>query len=339
MVGALHFGPDEGAFEARAEGGADEEVVDAPTYIPGPDTGHRTPPGVMPAVGLEFAEGVEEPGLHESGEPGSFLGREAMVFHVCLGIGEVEFGVRHVEVAAEDDGSLLFKPLEVAEEIAVPPPAVGKPRKFALRVWDIDVHQGEVGVLSGEHATFFVVLGDADAVCHIQWAGLREDSSAGVALLLRSVPVSGVGGWPELLDVIRTGLGFLHAENVGLLGVEVIEEILPQHGAQAVDVPGNQFHGARLTGNGRQTNLLQESWIPFAGSAIQAACRSWPTKSSSSWAAPRELGSPRQRRSLKLARPWSWSDATKTMRRLRRRGLANRLWHWLVTRRARRRQR
>src|SRR5439155_1657774 len=255
MVRAWHVVADEGAFEARAQGGADEEVVDAPTHVSASDTGHRTPPGIMPAIRLEHAESVEKTGLHKRGETGSFLGRETVIVHVVLWIGEVDFGVRHVEVAAEDDGLFPFKLLEVAEEIAVPLSAIGEPREFALRVGDIDVHQEEVSVLGGEHATFIVVLADADAVGHVQRAGLGEDGSAGVALFLRGVPVSGIGDRPELLDVIGTGFGFLQAENVGFLGVEVIEEIFPQHGAQAVDVPGNQLHNARLSGIGRQTNL------------------------------------------------------------------------------------
>src|SRR6185436_8396145 len=104
MVGALHVGLNEGSFEARAQGGADEEVVDAPAHISRPDTGHRTPPGVMPAIGLELAESIEETGFHECGETGPFLGREAVVFYIGLGIGQVELRMSHIEVAAEDDG-------------------------------------------------------------------------------------------------------------------------------------------------------------------------------------------------------------------------------------------
>ena len=86
----------------------------------------------MPAVGLIFAEGVEETGLHERAEAGSFLGREAVVFHVGSGIGEVDFGVRHILVTAKDNGLFLFKLFKIAEKIAVPLPTVGKPLEFAL---------------------------------------------------------------------------------------------------------------------------------------------------------------------------------------------------------------
>jgi hypothetical protein len=49
-----------------------------------------------------------------------------------------------------------------------------------------------------------------------------------------------------LFDLVGAALGFLKAKDIGFFGVEKIEEIFPQHGAQAVDVPGNQFHSGRI---------------------------------------------------------------------------------------------
>src|ERR1051326_173735 len=144
----------------------------------------------MPAAGLELAESVEEPGLYERGETGSFLGSKAVMIDIGLGMGKVEFGVRHIEVTAEDDRFLLFKLLEMAEEITVPLASVGEPREFLPGVGDIDIHQEKVRVLGGDRASFVVVVGDAEAVRHMQWAGFCEDGSAGVALLLRGIPVS-----------------------------------------------------------------------------------------------------------------------------------------------------
>jgi hypothetical protein len=40
-----------------------------------------------------------------------------------------------------------------------------------------------------------------------------------------------------LFDVVRAAPGFLQAKHVRFLGVEVIQKVPPQHGAQAVDVP------------------------------------------------------------------------------------------------------
>ena len=70
---------------------------------------------------------------------------------------------------------------------------------------------------------------------------LREDGGAGVALLL--------GAAPELLvtrrihhQLPRLHFCLLQAEAIGVGAAEEIIEALLHAGAQAVDVPGNQFH-------------------------------------------------------------------------------------------------
>src|SRR5437867_562063 len=150
MIGTVHVGADERALDARAQGCADEEVIDAPADVPGADVGHRAPPGIMPAAFFKLAERVEETSLHERAEAGAFLWRKTMVLHIGLGMGEVDLGVRHVEVPAKDHRFALFELFEVTEEVAVPLLAVSKTGELALRVGHIDVHEEEVGKLGGE---------------------------------------------------------------------------------------------------------------------------------------------------------------------------------------------
>src|ERR1044072_1212988 len=166
MIGTLYIGADEGAFEAGTEGGTDEEVVDAPTHIPRANSGHGAPPGVMSAAGFELAESVDEPGLPARRETSPFLGRKAVMVGIGPGIRQVQFGVRHIEVTAEDDRFYLFKFLEVAEEITVPLAPVRESREFLPGIGNIDVHQEKVGVLGGDHAAFVVVLGAVHALSH-----------------------------------------------------------------------------------------------------------------------------------------------------------------------------
>jgi len=82
----------------------------------------------MAAALLELAESVEESRLHETAKTSAFLGREAVVFHVGLRIGEIEFGVSDVEVAAKDHGLCLLQIFEIAKKrrgpIVVDKPAV-----------------------------------------------------------------------------------------------------------------------------------------------------------------------------------------------------------------------
>ena len=132
MVGAFHVGADEGPFEARAQRLRDKEIVNAPADVPGAGIGEGRPPGVMPAAALEFTKGVEEAGFQEGAKAGAFLGRETVVLQVGLRVGEINFGVRHVEVAAEDHRFAAFELLEVTEEVAVPLPPVGQAGEFAF---------------------------------------------------------------------------------------------------------------------------------------------------------------------------------------------------------------
>src|SRR5438128_8579192 len=152
MVGALHVGADEGAFQARSQAGADEKIVNAPANVPFPHARDRTPPGVMPTALLELTERVEETRLHQRVEAGAFLLREAMVVDVGFGMGEVHLRVRYVEIPAKDHWLAPLELLEVTEEGAVPLPAVREPGEFALRVGHIDVYEKKVGILGGEHS-------------------------------------------------------------------------------------------------------------------------------------------------------------------------------------------
>src|SRR6266511_5650860 len=98
----------------------------------------------MAAACLKLPERVDETSLHERRESRAFLGGEAVVLHIVLRTGEIDLGVRDVQVAAEDDGLLLFQTLEVGEKIAVPRLAIRQAREFALRIRDIDVHKKEI---------------------------------------------------------------------------------------------------------------------------------------------------------------------------------------------------
>ena len=65
---------------------------------------------------------------------------------------------------------------------------------------------------------------------------------------------SGVGAlivcafvWIDL-DLLARGLGFLQAEDVGLVLLDERQELaLAEDGAEAVDVPGVELHGLKVT--------------------------------------------------------------------------------------------
>src|SRR6266850_1533455 len=103
VIGAEHVAADESAFKTRAQRWRDEEVIDAPADVPAAHVSHRTPPGIMSAAFLELPESIHKTRFDERAEPGAFFQCETMVSNIGLGIGQIEFGVRHVEVTAEDD--------------------------------------------------------------------------------------------------------------------------------------------------------------------------------------------------------------------------------------------
>src|ERR1041385_399673 len=73
MIRAFHVRTDEGFLQSRSQRGADQEVIDAPADVPLARAGQRTPPRVMAAALLEFAEGVDEARAHERIEARAFL--------------------------------------------------------------------------------------------------------------------------------------------------------------------------------------------------------------------------------------------------------------------------
>src|SRR6266478_7206767 len=120
------MGANESAFEPRAERGGDLEVINPPTNVPLAHTPQGTPPGVMAAAFLKFAEGVQKARFDEGAETRPLLGREPMVAQVGFGMGKVQFGVGDIEIAAKDRRLPPRQLLDVAEEFAVPLLAVGQ---------------------------------------------------------------------------------------------------------------------------------------------------------------------------------------------------------------------
>src|ERR1017187_1760669 len=132
MIAAHHFGADEGAFETWTQRGTDEEIVNAPANVPRTRAGHRTPPGVMSPALFKFAERVHETRLDERPETGAFLRRETVVVNVGLRVGEVNFRVRHIEVAAENYGLFLLQFFQVVQEVAIPLLTISEPGEFTF---------------------------------------------------------------------------------------------------------------------------------------------------------------------------------------------------------------
>ena len=86
-----------------------------------------------------------------------------------------------------------------------------------------------------------VQLLHADAVGHGERLVPGEDRRAGVALFLRGIPVLPVARQIQL-DLKRLRLRLLQAEEIGVQRMKGVLKALLQAGADAVDVPRDQFH-------------------------------------------------------------------------------------------------
>ena len=86
-----------------------------------------------------------------------------------------------------------------------------------------------------------VVFLHADAVSHLYGLFLCKNCSAGIALFLGAVPVLVVARKVKV-GLVRLHLGLAQAEDVGVLGLKKIKKAFARTGAQAVYIPGNQFH-------------------------------------------------------------------------------------------------
>jgi hypothetical protein len=112
----------------------------------------------MTSLLVELPKRVDEANVQEALEPFSFLISEAVIPCICLGMGQIQFGVCDIEVAASDDGLGGLKGLQEASEVLVPYLAVRKPCQLTLGVRDVDIHQMEARKFRDYHPSFRIVL-------------------------------------------------------------------------------------------------------------------------------------------------------------------------------------
>ena len=107
--------------DAVEEGGGDAKIVDPPTDIPLASSGAIRPPSVAVwCIGVEQAKAVNKSSLHNGVESGAFLIGEARVPAVALRVGQVDFLMSDIEIAAEDDRFALLQVGNVLEKGHIP---------------------------------------------------------------------------------------------------------------------------------------------------------------------------------------------------------------------------
>jgi len=197
----------------------------------------------MTAPGFKLAESINKAGFDYTVEAGSFFVGEACVFAVGFGVGQVDVFVRDIEIATEYHGFFLFQLAHEFQEILIPLvfPVV-QAEQFPFGVRRVNGDQENVLKLGGQDATFGVVFGYAHAGKDGQWSAAGEKGGAAVTAFEGRVPDHGVAGDVEV-HLVGQGADFLQADDVGIATSDEFFESFFQAGAEAVDVPGDQFHG------------------------------------------------------------------------------------------------
>jgi len=237
MIRAFDLAANERTLQPRQKSAADEKIIEPPTDVPLARSRQWTPPRVVSTRPLKVTERIDKSCLDKRIKPSPLLLCETVASDIAPRVCEIQFRMRHIEIAAENDRLGFLKLPEVLQKIAVPLLPIRQTRKVALGIGDIDIDHVEVLEFSHEHAPFLVMFGDGDVWHDVERTFPRENRDTGIALLFSTIPVGLVTDRPELFDVVGRAFGFLEAQDVRLLALHVLEEILPQHRAQPVDVP------------------------------------------------------------------------------------------------------
>ena len=199
------------------------------------------PPAVLHLVRVQHTEAVGKAGIQQLGHFSAFLIGKACAHAVGLCIFDVDLPVSHIQVTAQDHWLLCIQPQQIGTESILPCHAVIQTLQAVLTVGGVAVDQIKLRIFQRQYAPLVVVLLDADAGGHGQRLPAAPAGRAGISLFLGRVCVLGVA----LRGKIRlTGLhfGLLYRKNVRIKRRKALGEAVGQAGAQAVNVPADQFH-------------------------------------------------------------------------------------------------
>ncbi len=222
----------------------DEEIVDAPSNVALPNAWTIGPPCVVTLFfGVALPEDVDISMVEETGDPRSFFRQETGVLLIGLGVGQVDFFVRRIDITTDDDGSslptLFFGVLQHGLRKGQ---LVGHPGEVIAAIGKVAGVKQEIAVVGDDQATFGIEsflteAADDDALR----LALGIEANARIPLLLGGVEPCCVALRLAGLRVhlFRQGSNFLEPHDVRLGLPEPIQEALASTGAEAVDVPGN----------------------------------------------------------------------------------------------------
>jgi hypothetical protein len=238
---------DEGVFEARKQKGRNEEIIDAPTDVAFAGTGEVRPPRVLfGRIGVKMAEGVDESAVDEFLKTRTLFVGKPGISTITPGIGKVDFLVRHVQIAANDDRLGFFERFQMVEKKRIPELAVFEALEFAFGIRSIDRYEEEIVEFEGSNAPFVVIVNDsAHAVSHGKGLLSRKNRRSRIPGTFGRVPkgsVSHRGKFEGNGVLIFFRFHLLQSHDIGIFYGEIVEKPFRDAGADSVHVPGDEFH-------------------------------------------------------------------------------------------------
>ena len=200
------------------------------------------PPGVAVLhIAVYVAEGVHEAAAQQAGHLLPLLVGKAGVLPVGLGIFQVYFSVRHVQVAAVHQRFFRVQLQQVFPQVVLPLHPVRKPLQAVLTVGRVAAHEVKRRIFRRDDAPLVAVLVAAEVVGHVQRLAFCQNGRAGVALFVGGVKKAVVARQVKH-RLLRLQFRLLQAEHVRILAGHIVQKALAQRSPQAVHIPAYQFH-------------------------------------------------------------------------------------------------
>ena len=239
------------------------QVVDTYAVVLGPGAGLVIPECVLPGQRVAGADGVSEAEIGEAAPGGAGGGEEERVLGPRRRIVHVGRRRDHVVVARDHQGFLKRQERFDA----------GLKRRHPVQLVGIFLGRDGVAVrqIEAAEADGLAALGGDDG---LDIAGLRilkpgeaarhvfdrmsgEDRDAVIRLLPEGLDVVAEGFKFEPGKCLVEAFDFLEADDIGRGFLEPAEHRVDA-GLDGIDVPGGDFHGARLARNERRANARSE---------------------------------------------------------------------------------
>ena len=187
----------------------------------------------MPIALLEQAQRIDKSRVNEILKALPFFIGETLFAAIGLRVGEIQFSVCDVEVAASNHRLAFFKRLAIGEKRRVPLfEAQCEAAEILFRIRRVDGDDEACRKLGSNDPSFSravaaLVVGEIKAFSELgrkavsdgQWLDSREYRRARVALLDRRVPIPVITRQLKI-NLRLIGLGFLQTQHIGLMGVQ-----------------------------------------------------------------------------------------------------------------------